>query len=73
MSCELLKQCGPRVPGRAKNPGPSYPQAVTVLSPPDVAGLYVVATNNKEDVVVAKVPFDSLAAHTTQGDVAMVQ
>lgn len=60
MSCELLGQCGPRVPGHAKDAGPSYPQAVTVLSPPEVAGLFVVATNNKEDVVVAKVPFSAL-------------
>ena len=60
MSCEELKQCGPRVAGHSKDHGPSYPQAVTVTSPASMAGLWVVATNNKEDVVVARVPFDEL-------------
>jgi hypothetical protein len=60
MSCKQLEQCGPRYPGRAKGPGPSYPQAVTVLDPPQLAGLWVTATNNKEDVVVVKVPFPAL-------------
>ena len=35
-------------------------QAVTVTTPAAVAGLYVVATNNKEDVWVVKVPFSAL-------------
>ena len=38
----------------------SYPQAVTVTTPTHMAGLYVVATMNKEDVVVVRVPFSSL-------------
>ena len=60
MSCEELGGCKPRIPGRSKDTGPSYPQGVVVTEPPEMAGLYVVATNNKEDVVVVKVPFDSL-------------
>jgi hypothetical protein len=60
MSCEALNQCGPRIPGGAKDSGPSYPQGVTVIAPKSIAGLYVVATNNKEDVVVVRVPFDGL-------------
>jgi hypothetical protein len=60
MSCEALGQCAPRIPGKSKNAGPSYPQAVVVTAPATSRGLYVVATNNKEDVVVVKVPFDGL-------------
>lgn len=66
MSCVSLGQCGPRYPGKAKGPGPSYPQAVTVLGPSAIEGLWVVATNNKEDVVVAKVPFAALNARVYQ-------
>lgn len=38
------------------NVGPSYPQALTVVDPAPAAiqGLYVVSTNNKEDVVMTK-------------------
>ena len=41
--------------------GPSYPQALTVVDPAPAAiqGLYVVSTNNKEDVVVTKLPWSS--------------
>ena len=48
-------------PGHAKDAGPSYPQAIAVVAK-GLEGLYVVATNNKEDVVVArvKVPFADL-------------
>ena len=53
-------RCGGRIDGRSKSPGPSYPQAVTVTAPAHMAGLYVVATMNKEDVVVVRVPFSSL-------------
>jgi hypothetical protein len=44
------------------NVGPSYPQGLSVVSPaPQVLqGLWVVATNNKEDVVVTKVPWAAL-------------
>jgi len=62
MSCVALGGCQPRFAGRAKNPGPSYPQAVAVTEPASMAALYVVATNNKEDVVVARVPFSELDA-----------
>ena len=36
-----------------RDSGPSYPQALTVVdpAPPAIQGLYVVSTNNKEDVV----------------------
>jgi hypothetical protein len=63
MSCKQLgstEKCGPRIPGHSKNSGPSYPQGVVVTGTKSVDGLYVVATNNKEDVWVAKVPFSSL-------------
>ena len=45
-----------------KNVGPSYPQALTVVDPaPEaVQGLYVVATNNKEDVVITRIPWSSV-------------
>ena len=41
--------------------GPSYPQGMSVVAPApeEHVGFYVVATNNKEDVWVAKVPYDS--------------
>ena len=44
------------------NVGPSYPQGLTVVdpAPKSVQGFYVVATNNKEDVVVTKVKFSDL-------------
>ena len=69
MSCEGLGQCGCRIPGHSKNDGPSYPQAVTVTKPASMAGLYIVATNNKEDVVVVRVPFDSLGLGGTVASV----
>ena len=42
--------------------GPSYPQALTVVAPAPEAlrGLYVVATNNKEDVVLTRLAFEAL-------------
>ena len=46
------------------NVGPSYPQAVSVVgpgAPESMRALYVVATNNKEDVVVSKVPWSVLS------------
>jgi hypothetical protein len=63
MSCKQLggtEKCGPRIAGKAKDKGPSYPQGVAVTSPASVSGLYVVATNNKEDVWVVRVPFSAL-------------
>ena len=52
--------CGGRVGGN--NVGPSYPQALAVGDPAPAAhqGFYVVATNNKEDVVVTRIPFAAL-------------
>ena len=49
--------CGAAFEGKGKTPGPSYPQAVSVVAPAPEAlrGLYVAATNNKEDVWVVKV------------------
>jgi hypothetical protein len=41
---------------QAKNPAPSYPQGLVVTAN-GIDGLYVVATNNKEDVWVTKVEF----------------
>ena len=42
--------------------GIAYPQALTVAPPAPVSlqGFWVVATNNKEDVIVARVPFSAL-------------
>jgi hypothetical protein len=60
MTCTDLpdgSKCAPRYAGKAKNPGPSYPQAVAV---PALGAVYVCATNNKEDVVVARLPLASL-------------
>ena len=60
MSCTRMPpgtDCKARYAGKAKNPGPSYPQAVAV---PELDAVFVVATNNKEDVVVARLPLASL-------------
>ena len=53
--------CVARAPHNG-NVGPSYPQALSVVdpAPPAVQGLYVIATNNKEDVVITKVPWSAL-------------
>jgi hypothetical protein len=53
--------CGGRGGGN-NNVGPSYPQALAVAAPApaEMQGFYVVATNNKEDVVVTKLPFAAL-------------
>lgn len=43
--------------------GPCYPQAVSVVgpgAPPSMRGLYVIASNNVEDVVVSRVPWTQL-------------
>jgi hypothetical protein len=52
--------CGGR--GSHDNPGPSYPQALSVVAPApaEMQGVWVVATNNKQDVVVARLPFSAL-------------
>lgn len=69
MSCTNLSAtstCAPRhtespKSSGGKNPGPSYPQGITIVepAPPHHRGLYVVATNNKEDVWLAKLDFGS--------------
>ena len=44
--------------------GPCYPQAVSVIgpgAPPSMRGLYVIASNNVEDVVVSRIPWEQLA------------
>jgi len=60
MSCTALPgdKCGPTYPGNSKNPGPSYPQGVVV---PSMNAIFVVATNNKENVWVGKLPLDELS------------
>ena len=57
MTCTNLSgdSCGPQFPGKYKNPGPSYPQGVVAFD-----SLFVVATNNKENVWVARLPLESL-------------
>ena len=68
MSCGNLSTtstCKQRLAGSGKNWGPSYPQGIA-LGPSDVVGtgfkpgLYVVATNNKEDVWLAWVDLADL-------------
>ncbi len=68
MTCTNLSAsstCSQRLDGTGKNPGPSYPQGIA-LSATDVSGyrlrpgLYVVATNNKEDVWLAHVALEDL-------------
>ena len=69
-SCAVLMDCNDiahnstctkRGAGGASG-GPSYPQALSVVAPaPELLrGFYVVATNNKEDVVVARFPWSAL-------------
>ena len=69
--CKIVQTCTALAGGettcktrnhRNHNVGPSYPQGVSVVAPAPVAmqGLYVVATNNKEDVVVTKLPWASV-------------
>jgi len=50
-----------RYSGKSKNRGPSYPQGLTVVppAPAHMQGLFVVATNNKEDVWLTKLAFGS--------------
>lgn len=57
------QSCAARGAGGASG-GPSYPQALAVFAPAPAAlqGFYVVATLNKEDVVVARFPLSSLPA-----------
>jgi len=65
MTCTDLgnnSTCSPRYDGKSKNPGPSYPQALTVVDPAPgpLQGFYVCASNNKEDIWVAKVEYGDL-------------
>jgi hypothetical protein len=63
MTCTDLgsSTCSSRAPV-SNGEGPSYPQGLTVVDPAPLSlqGFYVVATNNKEDVVLARVPFAAL-------------
>lgn len=68
ISCTKLSKnstCAPRhQPGGVsggKNPGPSYPQGLTVVAPAPAAirGFYVVCSNNKEDIWITKLEFES--------------
>jgi len=73
-SCRVIQTCTDIAGGHStckarnsknRNVGPSYPQGLSVVSPAPVAmqGLYVVATNNKEDVIVSHVPWAALDRH----------
>lgn len=55
VSCTQLSGCVDRG-GNGGGPGVSYPQGVVVTEPPAAAGLWIVASNNKEDVFVLHVP-----------------
>lgn len=69
--CKIVQTCLDMAGGASKcaarqaanrNVGPSYPQGVSVVAPAPASmqGLYVVATNNKEDVVITRVPWTAL-------------
>jgi hypothetical protein len=62
LTCHDLGDCLPRFEGHAKNPGPSYPQAITLVdpAPESMRGLYVVASNNKEDIWITKIDYSSI-------------
>ena len=70
-SCRVIQTCRDIAEGRSTckarqkgngNVGPSYPQGLGVVdpAPPQLVGFYVVATNNKEDVIVTRVPWASV-------------
>ena len=70
-TCKIVQTCLNMAGGASKckarqaangNVGPSYPQGVSVVhpAPASMQGLYVVATNNKEDVVITRVPWAAL-------------
>jgi len=64
VSCTQLtanSTCTPRYHGGGKNPGPSYPQGLTVVAPApaELQGFYVINSNNKEDIWITKVPFSA--------------
>jgi len=64
LSCTALgaaSTCRPRNPD-SREVGPSYPQALVLDAPAPAAlrAFYVVATNNKEDVVVVRYSFSAL-------------
>lgn len=61
LPAEYNSTCAPRIDGHAKNPGPSYPQGLTVVSPapPALRQFYVAASNNKEDIFVVALPYAS--------------
>ena len=42
---------------KLKTPGPSYPQGLALLSPPALRAFYVASSNNKEDILVARIEF----------------
>ena len=54
-----MTKCLPRFPGKSKNPGPSYPQAIAVVdpAPSSLVGFYVGASVNKEDIWVVKMAY----------------
>ena len=58
----LQISCAIRFAGHAKNPGPSYPQAITLVdpAPTELQGLYVVSSNNKEDIWITKFEYSKL-------------
>ena len=53
--------------------GPSYPQVVVVATPASVAGIYIAATNNKEDVVVVKLSESTAGQHAAAQPAAATQ
>eukprot|EP01084_Bolivina_argentea_P050635 93130_1 len=65
MTCTNLSatsNCVARYEGKGQNNGPSYPQGITIIdpAPENVQGLYVVASNNKEDIFITHIPFHAI-------------
>lgn len=83
-SCNVVQTCTDILDGKAstclarqpgnRNKGPSYPQALSVIEPASasVQGLYVVATNNKEDVIITRVPWDVVLEDLSGSSVVVV-
>lgn len=56
--------CLYRHAGGSKEGGLQYPQTVIVTEPTSAAGFYVIVSQNKEDIWVAKTPLDALPGWT---------
>lgn len=83
-SCNIVQTCTDILDGKAstckarqpgnRNKGPSYPQALSVIepAPATLQGFYVVATNNKEDVIITRVPWEVILQKLDGNSIAIV-